>query len=471
MDTISADSLCVFDGDVVKRSTEIFIRFEYLAIDKAAVLLLGPPPPSPAISSHSSSSTSGSGDLKVSFLRLGESIEREQVFCEGIDARIGASSSLVEFFDEICGTYSRIPNQLTLERLLVQKGLNRMVCRYFVDEKYLEVEFSMWGYDIRDLLVVMDVDGTVTRSDVRGYVESVYLGMYGFTHSNLSSFLHFLEVNLGLHVIFLTSRPLCHLKDTKRLLHNLWNSAEDPMLLNRGGPVFANKESLLRAAYRELVSRRTVPFKLGVLLDIVQVFATGNDHKDNCRNPLFAALGNKVADARAYIHAGISPSHILLINPSSKLRVFEESKLSLAGNSSQLNTTAVESEDCSDDAVEVVLDTSSKNKNSLYFSSLIPSFLRMDLGRSFSTSTLDAPSEKNCSSTLEITDSSNCTIITSDGIEYDERLETVSVPNSEIETENKEIEMKKVFAGYGDPYLHEYFRYLRAEVTSTEFSV
>jgi hypothetical protein len=44
---------------------------------------------------------------------------------------------------------------------------------------------------VLDLLVVVDVDGTLTRSDVRGYVETVYMGVYDYIHTGVVSYLNF----------------------------------------------------------------------------------------------------------------------------------------------------------------------------------------------------------------------------------------------------------------------------------------
>ena len=41
-----------------------------------------------------------------------------------------------------------------------------------------------------DRLAVVDVDGTLTRSDVRGYVETVYLGVYDYIHTGVVEFLN-----------------------------------------------------------------------------------------------------------------------------------------------------------------------------------------------------------------------------------------------------------------------------------------
>ncbi len=39
-------------------------------------------------------------------------------------------------------------------------------------------------------MAVVDVDGTLTRSDVRGYVETVYLGVYDYVHTGVADFLN-----------------------------------------------------------------------------------------------------------------------------------------------------------------------------------------------------------------------------------------------------------------------------------------
>lgn len=39
-------------------------------------------------------------------------------------------------------------------------------------------------------MAVIDVDGTLTRSDVRGYVETVFLGMYDYVHPGVARFLN-----------------------------------------------------------------------------------------------------------------------------------------------------------------------------------------------------------------------------------------------------------------------------------------
>lgn len=48
-----------------------------------------------------------------------------------------------------------------------------------------------------DRLVVVDIDGTLTRSDVRGYVETVYLGVYDHIHLGVADFLNEMVCVMG----------------------------------------------------------------------------------------------------------------------------------------------------------------------------------------------------------------------------------------------------------------------------------
>lgn len=52
-------------------------------------------------------------------------------------------------------------------------------------------------------------------SDVRGYLETVYLGYYSYIHEGIVSFLDYLVQRHGYHVIFLTSRPITHKAETR----------------------------------------------------------------------------------------------------------------------------------------------------------------------------------------------------------------------------------------------------------------
>jgi phosphatidate phosphatase PAH1 len=58
----------------------------------------------------------------------------------------------------------------------------------------------------------MDIDGTITKEDVGGYVTSVFMGMYTYVHAGVVRFLDELTRKHNLHVLYVTSRPMTHMK-------------------------------------------------------------------------------------------------------------------------------------------------------------------------------------------------------------------------------------------------------------------
>lgn len=245
------------------------------------------------------------------------------------------------------------------------------------------IGFNIFTYKSSDKLVVMDIDGTVTISDVRGYFESVFLGVYSYVHQGVVSFLNMLEETYQLKIIFLTSRPLSHYMETKALLRNVRDTFYEVDTHGKKGkrqvkstvempeaPVFCNLTSISSAVYGELIAKTTVSFKSGVLLDIKTKFrsargitaeivipgnvsegesdaaAKDNESKDNghgasagtgnditnrdvdADDNVFAfGIGNKDTDMQAYQIAGISPRRCFLIGTDSKIRILDDSTM------------------------------------------------------------------------------------------------------------------------------------------------
>ena len=52
---------------------------------------------------------------------------------------------------------------------------------------FCETSFGLFLYPLNAKLAVIDIDGTVTVSDVRGYVESVFLGVYTHVHHGVAN--------------------------------------------------------------------------------------------------------------------------------------------------------------------------------------------------------------------------------------------------------------------------------------------
>ena len=115
----------------------------------------------------------------------------------------------------------------------------------------------------------------VTQSDVRGYAETVYGGVYTYTHEGVCGFLHAATAALDAHVLYLTARPITHMAETRALLARASDSDSDrggPAGSGNGsgngvglprGPALCNREMLAEAFYRELVLKNTITLKVG----------------------------------------------------------------------------------------------------------------------------------------------------------------------------------------------------------------
>ena len=104
------------------------------------------------------------------------------------------------------------------------------------------VDCSVWLYERDAQFLIFDIDGTITRSDVRGYIETIFLGMFGHTHSGVIDFAQQIrqaadssertdasaddtnrtstgrKSGKALNMLYLTSRPISQLPETKGFL-------------------------------------------------------------------------------------------------------------------------------------------------------------------------------------------------------------------------------------------------------------
>lgn len=276
-----------------------------------------------------------------------------------ISANVDGDRSLtIENPNSPVGKFTRKPSSTTLKFFHLRKGCNSIICKNRASGA--TAKFSLYLYGRFDKIIIMDVDGTVTRSDVRGYVESVYLGVYNYTHDGVVTFLNTVQETQGHHVLYLTSRPISHLKETRLLLLNARDTTVGKALPQ--GPVFSNTESLMTAAYRELIAKNTVALKSSILLTISEIFkhalstprlstpSSSSSHNgflsesesdlepfipDQFFSPFLFGIGNKVADAIAYKMAGVLEGRILIIDPSSTIRVWADKRNAAHGSTFQ----------------------------------------------------------------------------------------------------------------------------------------
>lgn len=193
-----------------------------------------------------------------------------------------------------------------LKKLNLKKGMNEVefsVTTAFQGTTRCECHIYLWHHT--DKVVISDIDGTITKSDVLGHLLPVIgrdWAQSGVAH------LYTKIRNNGYQIIYLSARAIGQASVTKDYLQSLKQG--DVCLPD--GPLFLNPDSLIHAFKREVIDRNPEEFKIRCLKDIQSLF--------NGKNPFFAGYGNRPNDAYAYRAVGIPVSRIFTINPAGELR-------------------------------------------------------------------------------------------------------------------------------------------------------
>ncbi|KAK9844331.1 hypothetical protein WJX74_000895 [Apatococcus lobatus] len=195
-----------------------------------------------------------------------------------------------------------VPTPAQLSQLPLQQGQNTI--EFTFAGQRLRAFVYMLAWNAR--LVISDVDGTITRSDLLGHM----LPRIGWDWSHLGIANLFSNISdNGYDMLFLSSRAIAQASATRDYLHTL---KQDGSLLPQG-PVIISPDGLFPSLYRELVLRRPHEFKIRALEDIRALFPED-------WNPFFAGFGNRDTDEISYLTVGVPPSKIFIINPRGELR-------------------------------------------------------------------------------------------------------------------------------------------------------
>ena len=127
-------------------------------------------------------------------------------------------------------------------------------------------------------MVISDIDGTITKSDVLGHLLPV-IGK-DWAQSGVAQ-LYTKIRNNGYQIMYLSARAIGQASITKDYLQSLKQG--DVCLPD--GPLFLNPDSLIHAFKREVIDRNPEEFKIRCLKDIQSLF--------NGTNPFFAGYGNR----------------------------------------------------------------------------------------------------------------------------------------------------------------------------------
>ena len=159
-------------------------------------------------------------------------------------------------------------------------------------------------------VVISDVDGTVTRTDLRGHVPKslarLMLGQGQF-HAGVAPLYHRIASN-GYLVLYLTARPMGFAAATLALLA----SVQDGDVRLPTGPLLLSPSRTLDALNREVIKRTAHEFKTRCLDQVRALWPAE-------QNPFAGGFGNKPSDTQAYVAAGVPAERIFIVDPKSVL--------------------------------------------------------------------------------------------------------------------------------------------------------
>lgn len=321
------DVICVTDENNRIHYTEFYIKFRVARVDHEAMAVLGFHDDSATLFLSDPQVTESNKERTLSSAAICPDDDSftpndtdfvdmfcNEIHCADIKAAIGPDL-ILRFLNPTTGSYESNPDEIVFSLLNITPGENNLICKHRLTGVVEEV--SIWQLDVSTKLVVMDIDGTITRSNVKGYFETVYLGVFTYIHEGIVDFLLHLEEKHGFKIIYLTSRPMIHKKETSAFLRGIVDQKGNKI---PPGPVFLNKDKIIQAIYREVIAKTTVTFKSQALVNISQVFSAAGSTK---LSPFILGIGNKESDAIAYNLAGLNAERILIINKSSRLVVWK----------------------------------------------------------------------------------------------------------------------------------------------------
>ena len=166
-----------------------------------------------------------------------------------------------------------------------------------VDDFDLTIPFSIYLLKQESQLVITDIDGTITTSDIKGFIGG-NLGS-NVHHANVENFFNRVSNN-GYILVYLSARPVAFDDLTRDYLFDNLHMPEAPILLS---PI---------AAEAALTADPDV-MKTVMLHSLLEMF-------DKKQDVVVGAYGNKNTDTEAYSNVGIRGDRIFLINSKSEIR-------------------------------------------------------------------------------------------------------------------------------------------------------
>lgn len=154
------------------------------------------------------------------------------------------------------------------------------------DQKVIGVAHAnifLWTH--QDRIVVMDIDGTITKSNARGVLDTIITETYKYCHEGVCQLLSRLKQQINTQILYVTSRPIGLATHTRRFLSHL---EQDSSARLPEGPLLGFGGSISELLIMELISKNTHHFKAHMLWNqVVKPFR--NVSKASSASPIFVA--------------------------------------------------------------------------------------------------------------------------------------------------------------------------------------
>ncbi|KAI4316713.1 hypothetical protein L6164_024667 [Bauhinia variegata] len=202
----------------------------------------------------------------------------------------------------------KAPTSEQLASLNLQEGRNAVTftfCTDMLGKQEVDARIYLWKWNTR--IVISDVDGTITKSDVLGQ----FMPMVGvdWSQTGVTHLYSAIKEN-GYQLLFLSARAISQAYHTRQFLFNLKQNGK----ALPDGPVVISPDGLFPSLYREVIRRAPHEFKIGCLEDIKALFPS------DC-NPFYAGFGNRETDEISYLKVGIPKGKIFTVNPKGEIVV------------------------------------------------------------------------------------------------------------------------------------------------------
>jgi len=223
-----------------------------------------------------------------------------------------SSKRQYRFWTALLGMGNPSPNQRTnaataeqLSKFELKMGPNPIVFRVTTASGSLvKTSAVMFLMNNTAQLVVSDIDGTVTKSNVRGLVLPS-LGISDWKHRGVVELYEKIQ-DQGYTVMYLSNRAIGQSDMTREYIYSL---KENKFRMPRG-PILLQVESLLGAFQTEVIKGQPEVNKIAALSRVKGLFPG---------NPFYAGFGNKAWDILAYKALNINPDMIFNVGEDSLL--------------------------------------------------------------------------------------------------------------------------------------------------------